>query len=1233
MKKFHFIFLGIIPIFLFPFFVFAQPVASTCYDFAPTFGNTGSTVNVSVKNGAQNKIWPVVNQNPPSLLQPITFLARLGSNGQPVCPLVSGYKADVFFVVNGKRIPTAISPFLLHDASTGLPVSNPSYLNPFWYNGLSDVGGNTLQEKINNENAIIDWVDQNHSITFDAIMYGQPAVYQRMTAPVSNCAKLSGTGSKKIVFIRSSSWNSTVDDFIFQANATRDRFLTTEPFKSYANQFSFYTELKKDSISCGSSDIFEYVILASHPENPSIGISSGKSNIVNIITVNVAKADLSNITSANSIPHAVLRETGRIVAGLQEEQYTTGTSGTVNPPITTCTTDPFKDFRDSATNYIYGAIDQTGCMYEKDKLSTRPYLRPTVQSIMNTVPPAQVANPPADSEKFNIISCGYLISAIKGEALTKENALKNWTACWKMDLAKEGVPPLVPAPKISDLVQWFEESQPNPNLILRSLNKKIAIVPGSDVEISGSGFTLVGNSVQFVDSNDSTKVYEITNIPTSDKPAVLSFTIPATIPVGSYEIKVGALNSAWSNGISKNIHGSSPSNLVARAIRKGRVNLSWLDNSSDETSFVIHRFSGNPSDVSKVIAKSFSSEKIFLSGAGIFGLANIEDLYGVEIASFAVDENATSFEDEGLEPSKQYTYVIRARFDDNFFYSLNSNIVTVTTLPKPKAPIVTATALSDSVTSITWPVDKDIASYSISEVVDKVNFKSLITKINNHENTQAEIDGVLKILDDIPINGNEKEIGLFQAGYDPNTEHCYVVRAVVNTSPNMSDMSDMVCATTLEEGGVLSLSGGGNLSSISGTATFNFDPSNSSNISSIQLVADNGTVIATDRSDPYGFSFDSSVLTNGSHSLYVIMYTPPTVPGGANNSTKSKPISIVVNNPKTPGTLISNLKLNSISPNSISSNCQVSGCDVITLTGTGFDLANNTVHFVPKAGGTETTVSNVGTIDVTRLALSVPTITDGVYDVFVENAGGGKSNSLTLTIGENPILNALNIILPGRVTLGQTVAFSVLDPSILTNNNVVKVVNDQGVVVQTVTPTLNPVTGVLNFTFNPSNSTEGYFTVTLNNSDQIGIRYSKSATACADGTSPANGLCLDGSKDPAFAGGILDPIVPCDGVQIPGGTTIRECDFNMLIVLAKNIINFLLISSTAIAASCFFFAGYLYLTAGGNVGQITRAHHIFKNVAIGLIIALSAWLIVNTILTAIIPNDILKNYNLLGTQT
>ena len=76
------------------------------------------------------------------------------------------------------------------------------------------------------------------------------------------------------------------------------------------------------------------------------------------------------------------------------------------------------------------------------------------------------------------------------------------------------------------------------------------------------------------------------------------------------------------------------------------------------------------------------------------------------------------------------------------------------------------------------------------------------------------------------------------------------------------------------------------------------------------------------------------------------------------------------------------------------------------------------------------------------------------------------------------------------------------------------------------------------------------------------------------------------------------------------------CGYADLITMANNIISFLVIDiSVPIATISFVYAGFLYITSGGNEGQVSKAHEIFKKVIIGFIIAASAWLLVHMILT------------------
>jgi len=76
--------------------------------------------------------------------------------------------------------------------------------------------------------------------------------------------------------------------------------------------------------------------------------------------------------------------------------------------------------------------------------------------------------------------------------------------------------------------------------------------------------------------------------------------------------------------------------------------------------------------------------------------------------------------------------------------------------------------------------------------------------------------------------------------------------------------------------------------------------------------------------------------------------------------------------------------------------------------------------------------------------------------------------------------------------------------------------------------------------------------------------------------------------------------------------------------MAQRIINFLLYMSVAIAAAAFAMAGFKYVTARGNVGQIESAHKIFTNVLVGLLIALAAWLVINTVTSGLLGDNASK---------
>ena len=104
---------------------------------------------------------------------------------------------------------------------------------------------------------------------------------------------------------------------------------------------------------------------------------------------------------------------------------------------------------------------------------------------------------------------------------------------------------------------------------------------------------------------------------------------------------------------------------------------------------------------------------------------------------------------------------------------------------------------------------------------------------------------------------------------------------------------------------------------------------------------------------------------------------------------------------------------------------------------------------------------------------------------------------------------------------------------------------------------------------------------------------------------------------PALVAAQLIPtIVPeCNG---------PNCSVCDLVKLAQNIINAGIYISIFMSALFFAYAGWLYVSSGfDDVGSVTKAKSIFKNVAIGLIVILGAWLIVDTIVRGLVQSEYL----------
>jgi hypothetical protein len=100
------------------------------------------------------------------------------------------------------------------------------------------------------------------------------------------------------------------------------------------------------------------------------------------------------------------------------------------------------------------------------------------------------------------------------------------------------------------------------------------------------------------------------------------------------------------------------------------------------------------------------------------------------------------------------------------------------------------------------------------------------------------------------------------------------------------------------------------------------------------------------------------------------------------------------------------------------------------------------------------------------------------------------------------------------------------------------------------------------------------------------------------------------------------PLVPCD-VQTGGGSaTANPCRACHLWQLVRRLIDFLLIAIVPLVGLALAIGGLKIVMAAGSEGSISRGKEIIVSGIWGLVIALAAWLIINTIIQFIANPDI-----------
>ncbi len=79
----------------------------------------------------------------------------------------------------------------------------------------------------------------------------------------------------------------------------------------------------------------------------------------------------------------------------------------------------------------------------------------------------------------------------------------------------------------------------------------------------------------------------------------------------------------------------------------------------------------------------------------------------------------------------------------------------------------------------------------------------------------------------------------------------------------------------------------------------------------------------------------------------------------------------------------------------------------------------------------------------------------------------------------------------------------------------------------------------------------------------------------------------------------------------------RICGFNDAIRLVQRVIEYIFVLILPIAAIVFAYAGFLFMTSGGNPSRRDAAKKAMINVVLGIVIVMAAWLVVKTVLVAL----------------
>jgi hypothetical protein len=116
-------------------------------------------------------------------------------------------------------------------------------------------------------------------------------------------------------------------------------------------------------------------------------------------------------------------------------------------------------------------------------------------------------------------------------------------------------------------------------------------------------------------------------------------------------------------------------------------------------------------------------------------------------------------------------------------------------------------------------------------------------------------------------------------------------------------------------------------------------------------------------------------------------------------------------------------------------------------------------------------------------------------------------------------------------------------------------------------------------------------------------------------------FALAAALSPAVARAQTDP---SEGGLVRCG---YDCDFDDAIEAIDRIMKYIIYMSVPIATLLFAYAGGLYFADRGSESQVKKAHGVFSATVWGIVIMLCAWLIVHTIIIALVEKP--EDYSLL----